>query len=422
MNDLDFLFADSQNKSSGKVAMEDDIGLDAIGQDICLGKRTAAAVDLKWLESEDTIDPEKEGVHNPNNVKGELEIQWNGKGIEPLYKDEEFAGEVKRNLAEDQKGIAKKDRVIKFARQAMNSGLMGRKLAAALKRSFTAEDLKFARAELEDQLSLDGIVGTIMIDARGYRNCSEALKVASNSPYKGHIKCVLGCRCGDLIHMASKSSSVASVPYTGNASDSFLSTTETHASRIACHCPSTKMRVIKAGEDLSNETMDQGIIDALSMAHRVGANESEIKKVSCCASKKLKVASAFRLLDSIEEKKVAAKYVGTVDSSQYKIASDFAFDVGSEIPDFDLDGHRGYNEEFGESQVPVDGALTIELVPVDGNAIAPIDVGDTGPVQDLEIDPQGVVDSEFEGGDVVEPAPVKKIDQIPVDMDFDEIV
>lgn len=422
MNDLDFLFADSQNKGSGRTSSEDDIGLDSIGQDLCVQKRTAAAVDLKWIESEDTLDAEKEGIRNPNNVKGELEIQWNGKGIEPLYKDEEFAGEVKRNLADDQKNIAKKDRVIKFARQAMNSGLMGKKLASALKRSFTIEDLKFARAELEDQLSLDGIVGTIMIDARGYRNCSEALKVASNSPYKGHIKCVLGCRCGDLIHLASKVSSVASVPSTGNSSDSFLATTETPVSRIACHCPSTKMRVIKAGEDLSNETMDQGIIDALSMAHRVGANESEIKKVSCCASRKIKVASAFRLLDSVGDKKLAEKYSGTVDSSQYKIASDFSFDVGSEIPEFDFDGNRGYNEEFGESQVPVGEEISIEILPVDGNAIAPIDVGDTGPVQDLEIDPQGVVDSEFEGGDVVEPVPAKKSDPLPVDMDFDEIV
>jgi hypothetical protein len=421
MDKLDTLFPDN---GTDRMA-SDDAELQAFSLDLSgkVPSRTASAVDLEWLSDGKTIDVEKEKMRNPNNCKSELEIQWSHNGIKPSYKNEDVSGEVERNPGEDNTAKAKKDKVIKFARHLMNSGFMGKRLASAIKSKFTAEAILAARSELTEQLSYDGIVGTVLVDARGYRACSEAIKVASNSPYKKYIRGVIGCNCGSPICVATGKASVSTMGVNRNASDAFLASDTKVVERTANHCPSTKAKIFTAGEELSDENMKDTLIDVSTMAQRAGASLGDIKSAAA-KSGTARVASLFRLLDSAAVKKAAAKYASTVDNAEHRIAAgELAFDLEPSVGGIDIDGSKGMSEEFADQELPVDIAILINVVPVNGNEIADIDTGDVGFSGTLPIDEQGFVPPEMEGGDEFELGGTPGVkDPMDVDMKFDEIV
>ena len=133
-------------------------------------KRDAAIVDHEWMTHPGGLVKDDElfdmdALKNPNNTKPELEVQWGGGG--PEIDLDEPAGVVEQDTNGD--GIV--DDVIVFARDMMNRGVMGRDLNRALRGQFAVETLKLASSELSEQLKLEGIVGCIAVDARGYKDC-----------------------------------------------------------------------------------------------------------------------------------------------------------------------------------------------------------------------------------------------------------
>ena len=175
-------------------------------------------VDLNWLEDPSVMD--LSSIRNPNNIKPEVEMEWGLGG--PTIDLDEPAGVVERNLPEDAVGDA--SAVILFARDMMNRGCSGRQVAASLKSKYPPVLLAKASKGLRGLFAMDGLVGRILVDARGYKSCKDAMKSASASPYKHFIKCVYGCECGDPHDLPVNDAMVIGpVPETtGNAMDDFM--------------------------------------------------------------------------------------------------------------------------------------------------------------------------------------------------------
>jgi hypothetical protein len=289
------------------------------------GKRVtnASLADLRWLDSGSMKTPSEPfevggsvGKKN-NNIKPELEVEWGYGGIAPLF-TEQKSGIVDRNLPPELEEIS--NPVIIFARDQMNRGVMGKKLVASLRKKFTAEAIKASESGLRKQIALEGIVGCIAVDGRGYKNCKAALAVAQHSPHKKFIKHVIGCSCGTP-HMIEENvgsqTFSAKVASTGNAADDFFASEDKHSKSMVTHCRSTAMTIIEARGDIDESEMDKTMIDVMSS---VGLSASEVASIKAKETNNLKrVQAAFRRVNANQEKVEASKYQGKVDTAGFVI-------------------------------------------------------------------------------------------------------
>jgi hypothetical protein len=288
--------------------------------------REASIIDHNWYgqgmlkPGEPTFDPVEKGVKKHNNTKPELEVEWGNAG--PNIDIDEPAGVVPRNIPEE--NLADASKVIMFARDQMNRGRMGKALVAALKAKFDQKTLKAASPELRKQLALEGIVGCIAVDGRGYRSCQEALKAASHSPYKRSIRYVVGCQCGDPHFIPSGAGmSVGTIAHsTGNAVDDFLASDAPKKTALVSHCRSTMMPILSWRGDLDQSELDGTMIDIHNMT---GLPEGQYKQIwqdrknEKISSNLEAVREVFRQANALKEKIESGRYAGTVDNSEFRV-------------------------------------------------------------------------------------------------------
>ena len=308
--------------------------------------KAASLVDHEWYvegilnPGKPTFDPAAEGIKKRNNVKPELEVEWGMAG--PQIDLDEPAGVVERNIpVENLENIT--DKVIMFARDQQNKGKMGKMLVKALRANFDQGTLKIAKSALRKQFALDGIVGCIAVDGRGYKSCQDALKAASNSPYKHFIKHVIGCQCGDphmLPQVATASLKKLSEEVTGNATDDFFASSD-HKVAMTSHCRSTMLPILSWRGDLDPSEMDSTMLD---IQNTTGLPEGETDKLwddrknNKYSSNLEFIRAAFREVEAYKGKKEAIDYSKKADISDFMIQpSDNEIDFSTPIqPDLDL--------------------------------------------------------------------------------------
>lgn len=272
--------------------------------------------DLSWLKDSGLSridDPilNIDSMRNPNNIKPQLEMEWGiGKGDINL---DEPAGCVERNIPKDQLGDAKS--VIMFARDQMNRGVRGSKVVQSLKNKYPKELLFMAKEGLHEMFGMEGLVGRIMIDARGYKNCKVALDLVANSPYKSFIKYVYGCDCGEPHIVASNETDVIGKiqDSTGNGMDDFMSD-KSYTSKMKELCCSTMLERIGRG-DLDDSMMDETLIDMNNLASLPEHVSSKIRKNNISNLSKIKLA--FSWLDKQADLKNGVKYMASVDNIEF---------------------------------------------------------------------------------------------------------
>lgn len=279
-----------------------------------------ALVDHSWYQNggglarkEDAI-LNIESMRNPNNVKPQLEMEW-GLGGPDINLDEP-AGAVKRNIPTESLGDA--GAVILFARDMMNRGYRGRQVTAALKKRFPPALLASASKGLRGMFTLEGIVGRIMVDARGYKNCQAAMKAASNSPFKHFIKYVYGCSCGDPHNLPMNDAGIiGDVGQTsGNGFDDFLAG-EKSTSKMASHCRSTMMPIMASKGDLDKSLLDSTMIEMMNLTP---VPQAVVKQVWAMKTSNLaRCRAAFRWLDKQVDEAEDARYTDKVDSGEFQI-------------------------------------------------------------------------------------------------------
>jgi hypothetical protein len=387
--------------------------------------KTASLQDLRWLDDglvkpgHPSFTPTGEVGKKDNNIKPALEIEWGYGGIAPLFTDTS-AGVVTRNLPCDAMGDA--GPVILFARDQMNRGVMGKELVSSLRKRFTAKDLHAAKEGLREQFKLEGIVGCIAVDGRGYKNCKAALASAQHSPYKRFIRHVIGCSCGTphMLPDSNEGSRVASS--SGNAVDDFMASDNKHKASMVAHCCSTMLPLLTARGDLDPSEMDQTMIDMMNVTSLPETVASEIRKSK--ASNLKKVQAAFRKLVAIRDRKEAATYKGKVNTSEFVIdTEDRPVDVldakkAAEV-NVDLVNHKADRpvEVAKAAKTNFDGirSLKSEETPIDiaKKADKPVLAIDRR-VADIEMDMDGFVPQDVELGQFLE-LEFEGTDEIPVD-------
>lgn len=292
-------------------------------------RKDAALIDLNWMQNGiiHSGKPQLDltNVRKNNDIKPDLEVEWGIGG--PDIDVNAPAGEVQRNLPEDAEADA--GSVIVFARDMMNRGCRLSKVASALKEKFGKETILKAKRGLEEVFRGNGIIGRVAIDARGYKSCSEALKVASNSPYKRFIRFVVGCQCGDPHLMPyGGPDTFSEAVSTGNPTDDFLATAREAKTRMVSHCRSTMLPVVASVGDLDPSEMDSTLVEVMNVTGIPSGVKDEIMASKESSMGKLK--AAFRCLDKMADKVEAGRYEGKVSTAEHKVAQcpmDFDVDM-----------------------------------------------------------------------------------------------
>lgn len=290
-------------------------------------------VDHTWLQDGSVMD--LSSIRNPNNIKPQVEIEWGLGG--PDIDMNEPAGEVKRNIPEENLGDA--NAVILFARDMMNRGFRGRQVVAALRGKYPPVLLAKASKGLRAMFQLEGIVGRIMVDARGYKDCRAAMKRTANSPYKRFIKYVYGCHCGDPMHMHANDSGVVGAieASSGNGFDDFLAAKDATAALVS-HCRSTLMPIMASQGDLDKSLLDGTLTEMMNLTP---VPQTVVKQVwAMKVSNLAKIRAAFRWLDNQVDAAEDAKYAGKVDASEFQVRqADNELDIlAPAMADMEVDG------------------------------------------------------------------------------------
>jgi hypothetical protein len=189
---------------------------------------------------------------------------------------------------------------------------------------------------------LEGIVGCIAVDGRGYKNCHEAMKVASNSPYKHFIKHVIGCQCGDPHSLPSSGiGGIVGADNKGGSVDGFLASNDIHKTELVSHCRSTMMPILAFRGDLDPSETDQTLIEMMNMSGLPEEKYREFwddKKNQKYSNLQI-IQAAFRWLnarnENLEAKRAAGKVVKSDEIMQFGVAGP-EVDVMAPVLDSDV--------------------------------------------------------------------------------------
>jgi hypothetical protein len=356
--------------------------------------------DHSWLveglvrPEEKTFDPVAHGIKKRNNIKGDLEIEWGYGGMAPVFFEDPSAGQVKRHIPTEDLGDV--EEVIRFARDMMNRGFPRSQIVAAMRERFTLKTMVASMAGIKSQFSLDGIVGRIAIDGRGYKNCKQALDAASRSPYKRFIKYVIGCNCGDphMIEMPPSDSLKVASGLTGNSVDDFLGFPDIPVVATRPHCRSTMLPIVSGMGDLDESEMNNTLIDIRDLTNAPAMAMEE-------GGSKLKaVRDAFLAIDRMADKKASDRYAGVVSASEFVLKkADNEIEFGaSPLPDIEV---NPVNEALQQTVEPV----AMRPTNFDGPNSLKSDLGEVDLAGQPDLSPIGVeLADDRKGGIVIDDA------------------
>ena len=273
--------------------------------------RDASLSNLEWLADEAaTFDAST--MKKPNNIKPDLDIQWGGMGDVGVIGE----NEVKRNLPPTMSGV---EPVIRFCRACMLRGEMGAELGKHLRASFPKEDLVAALPKLKELLAFEGLIGTVVVDANGYKSCREALAASEKSPFSRHLSCVMNCKCGQHLVPSRETGFLAgeAADSTGNFADDFFADKTANQPFETPVCQST-MKPIIAGAAEIDETMKNKALTELMNTGKLTESEAEVIDKQD-AKPWEKTAAAFKLASLKMRKEKNAQYLGKVDNSAFRL-------------------------------------------------------------------------------------------------------
>lgn len=311
--------------------------------------KEGSLTDLSWLENgmknpgEITFNP-FEG-HKDNNIKHEAQEQWGYSDISPIF--DENSGEVLRNIPEKDLGDAAP--VVVFARHLMNQGATASVVDRELKARFTRDEMHKGLRGLKQLFAMDGIIGRVVVDARGYDSCEDAVKAAAKSPYKRHLKYVMGCSCGDpqMIPVADEKQEI--VASTGNAMDDFFADEKVHQVKMTPHCRSTMMPICSSTDGIDPTWTDK----LLTVMENVsGLPVDTAKRIREMDDKPIKkIQMAFKMIDHMKAQAARSRYSDPVNASEHVIetAENEIEIMAAPMGDIDVD--------------PVNHAIQHEVVP-----------------------------------------------------------
>jgi len=299
--------------------------------------RSGSLTDHDWWidglvkDGELTYDPSEN--YRDNNKKDDLEIEWGNGTIQPTYSNEEEipvpSGIVDRNIPPEALGDA--NPVIMFARDLMNRGVMGSDLQRRIRENFEQGSIKFAANGLRDLFKMEGIIGCIAVDTRGYDSAKEAVEATVNNPYKHFIKyAVTAPRAKeDYLWLPNKNEQrlATDAVTSGNAIDDFFGGEDSpnkslaYTSDLVAYCKETMLPVLAGQGDLDESEMDDTMTELLNVSGLPEVDLDNIINNGKYASRLDKVQAVFRYMNSSREATAVQKYADSVDASEFVIGT-----------------------------------------------------------------------------------------------------
>jgi hypothetical protein len=374
--------------------------------DVLREPRSASLVDHDWWveglvkDGQLTYDPSEN--YKDNNKKDDLEIEWGYGTIQPQYADDDTrvpAGGVERNIPAE--ALADAAPVIMFARDLMNRGFMGAELQRQLKANFQQNNLRVAAGQLRELFKLEGIIGRIAVDTRGYDNSKLAIAAIQNNPFKRFIKyAVTEPRARE---------DYAWLPDTRENDDFFSSTVEEdkgrgHKASMIPHCKQTMLPIYAGMGDLDKSILDDTLIEVMNVTPMTDAEKNEIVNNDKYATNAEKLQAVFRSLDRRATASKQQQYAKSVDVSEFMIESseqEIEIMADMSMPDIDVDPvNHCLQNQFDVNQAPthlatapldvsIFGEMT-EVILANQPTINPLDINLDGFGGEIAIDQQRV--------------------------------
>ncbi len=181
--------------------------------------------------------------------------------------------------------------IVKFAHEQMLQGKMGSELVGSIKSKYGSDTLAAAKDQLAELSKCEGVVGTIVVDASEFSSCKEAVSHTKNSPYKGSLKFIRGCKCAHHEVADFDNSDYLNVNYEANfdsAIDNYFDDVNYEAKTVRI-CKSTGLRVFAGYGDLDSEDLADGFTEGINIGDDDGQNmpvkkdkESSLQFVQRC--------------------------------------------------------------------------------------------------------------------------------------------
>lgn len=320
------------------------------------------------------------GIKNPNNIRPELEVQWGG-GTGDILNDRP-AGKVDRYFGNPPESAG--ESIVLFARDQMNRGRSASEIRRMVRGKYSSDVVAQVANELEEQLNLDGLVGCVALDARGYKSCKHAMRSASSNPRKRFISMVIGCGCGDAVHTPVATSEMGDPDQVGI--DGFIASSNNHRVATVSRCASTSLRrMVKAELD------DKWVSDTLiELRGTEGLPDSVAEKVAerkC--SNVAKVMMAFRWLEKKGSQKPAKQRVVAEKVEIAPMEVEVAKEVRNDPVPVNVGVH--YPDVPVEEYIPIGPQLDVE--PCEPTHVAPVALDEEFvPDGSLDIDPRSRAD------------------------------
>jgi len=292
--------------------------------------------DFGWWIDAETFDVEG-NARNPHECKDELTMQWGEDGYIIETNDNNIP--VIRQSSRKESIQAS---IILQTRSMMNAGIKTASIRNFLAKHQKPELIKACSSEIDRQLRLEGCVGRFVLDARGYKNCAEALKFASKNPFRKYMNFVIGCTCDN--HIKSKTYKAGSMISTGDPIGDYMNNNQTSSETITETCPKTGMQVLSGQGDIDSQWAGNTMIDVM--------NACDLDKDTTkgfTASKEqpyLRLKRFFIALDEGNFKKQAEDFDINKEQNEDINSAPLGVKIDENLPIADIDMNKKDNESI----------------------------------------------------------------------------
>lgn len=355
-----------------------------------LGKLLEGGIqDLSWLSEGKNYDPS--GHSKSNDIKPELEFQWGAEtNMHGEYKENIETVEDDANLVSDTPREVKdgeSDNIEMMARKQIASGKSGAEVLSALNGKFGKESVLANKKVLASAFANDGISGCIAVDCAGFKTAKEAFENAKKSPHKRFLAYVINYN-GDI-----EQKEKLAHGFSGGGIDDLLGDTVRKVASVP-YCKELGMPILSTKDELSDEFIDDTLIDLMTLSSITEEEVNEIK--SSRMSNLKKVREAFRLANrkAVPEKR---KYSNELPFEDFVEKPKYEIEV-PEAPMANLEGVDAEIEPVDEIELSdaFMGQEILKQTPVSD------DLDFYGDFESQEVEPQTFIEDEFVGCDILD--------------------
>lgn len=280
-----------------------------------------------------------------------------------------FFDNAQNNIIEEQKSVPV---ILKYISQLQNQGYSCKYIYDRLLENFHSSEINKYIEDIRELFGMEGLIGTVVIDARNFDSCKEAYDCAKQSPYKSYIQGIIGCTCGKCNKIKVDST------YETVGNDFFAS--EKVTDKYISLCNETNYRQLNSVDEIENNKFSN-ILKQLKIAGTDDLSGIETDDL---------MGNVKKAFYNLMNKNSNLKEIIIVNDDNEQVEASFNFDIEqpiSEKENVDV-GFKASNVEINEQQTN-EKDLNVQMGRI-GNNIDLCNEAEKG--LDVQIDSHGEVE------------------------------